>query len=84
MSAFKKWVYWHRVIWADNDSEKGAELKLSSLLGLNGKTPSCARMVTDDVKKSIELKDYVKLQYLGRLLRTATAEEVVAAFPKEK
>lgn len=80
MAKERKWVYWHRVIWADNETEEGAELKVGNLLGLNGKTPSCARMVTDEAKKSIDLKDYVKLKFVGRMLRTATAKEVHDAF----
>lgn len=80
MTVERKWCYWHRVIWVDNDTEEGAVLKLGSLIGLNGKTPSCARMVMDDKKKSINLKDYVKLKFLGRLLRTATPEQVVELF----
>ena len=76
----RKWVYWHRITWADNECEEGAELKVGSLLGLRCRETQCARLVRDDKKKSIDIKDYVKLKYLGRMLRTATAEEVHNAF----
>jgi len=78
----KKWVYWHRITWADNECEEGAQLKVGELLGLDHKDTHCARLVRKESTKSIELVDYVKLEFLGRMLRTATAEEVVAAFPK--
>jgi len=78
MSVGRKWVYWHRIIWADNECEEGAQLKVGELLGPNHKDKQCARLVRKESTKSIDLVDYVKLQYLGRMLRTATAEEIVA------
>jgi hypothetical protein len=79
MPVHKKWTYWHRVIWADNDCEQGAQLKVGSLLGLTHRDTSCCRLHRDEQKKSFVLVDYVKLQYVGKLLTTATPEEVVAA-----
>ncbi|MFA5378077.1 MAG: hypothetical protein WC455_20160 [Dehalococcoidia bacterium] len=82
MARQKKWVYWHRVTWADNDCEEGAELKVGQLLGLDHRDTQCARLVRKESTKSIDIVDYVKLEFLGRMLRTASAEEVVTAFPK--
>jgi hypothetical protein len=76
----KKWVYWHRITWADNQCEEGAQLKVGTLLGLDHKDTQCARLVRKESTKSIDIVDYVHLQFLGRLLRTASPEEVVAAF----
>jgi hypothetical protein len=75
MSHEKKWVYWHRVVKSYDE-----ELKVGQLLGLKRKTPTCARIV--DRNGSLNFEMYAELKFLGRLLRTATAEEVVANFGK--
>lgn len=78
MPAERKWVYWHRVTWVADWVDDGT--KVGSLIGLKGKDIGCMKMVFDEERKSLDLKEYIKLEFLGRMLRTATAKEVHDAF----
>ncbi|MDD3019859.1 MAG: hypothetical protein PHX61_02620 [Alphaproteobacteria bacterium] len=78
MGKEKKWVYWHRVIWADNECKEGAQLKVGSLIGMNNKTKEAMRLICDDKNESISGSEYAKFKFVARILRTATPEEVVA------
>jgi len=75
MSAEKKWVYWHRVIFVEEWAKD--EIQLGSLLGLKGKDTGCMKLVRDEKTQSFDLKMYCKLKFIDRLLRTTAPEEVV-------
>jgi len=78
MSAERKWVYWHRVIKVEEWAKE--EIQLGSLLGLKGKDVGCMKMVFDEKTKSLNLKMYCKLKFIGRLLRSTPPKEVVKEF----
>jgi len=73
----RKWVYWHRV--TESFDEK---YPVGSLLGLGTKETEAAGFIEvgEDKNFHIDLKHFAKLKFVGKMLATATAEEVNATF----
>lgn len=75
----QKYWYWHRVL-SHDESEWGSKFITGQLVGFGHITEELQSLRTNPKEKSFSCETYATFQYLGRLPKDATYEEVDKKF----